>query len=211
MKKIASILMFTLLLTSPLWAQSPSSRGQGDTDFGRSSEASRLQAEHSRESRTIGTISFVPVAGGFDLTIDKSPMNPYSARVYLDGKKLKNDQCRGDCSGMIKVSLLRTIHGNRHQAECHLELSLPMSAQVFIPPAGGLACNFMLPGSLGAMTLATGGSEPLPAWELALKPQAFVAVGDCLDQHERATKGFADCVQRAGIETGPEMTAQAKQ
>ncbi len=202
MKNSASWLMKLLMIGVMLLALAGTALAQGDSgprgggDF-RRSDTSRLQDEHDRTERELGQIVVTPAAGGFDLRIDKKPMNPFTARVYLDGKKVE-DQCRGECSGVLKVTVSRAVHGQRFLSECHAPVgAFPLTASIFIPQAGGIHCGF----SQGASAMVKAGEvTPLAAWELALSPQDFAKVGACHNEHEPDTSGFKACLAGAGIQ-----------
>ena len=188
-----------LLAVGSAWAQA--SRGRVGSGFNRS-DISKMQDEHARSNRDLGTITFHPVEDGFDIEFEKHPMYPVTARSYLNGKKVKKDQCRGECDGMLKVLVMRMVHGQRYNANCSAPSQLPAVAKIIVPPSGGVHCYFEVTQEVDkalARIRQVGGVEALDSWELALSPGDFIKVGDCLDGHEAGTAGFASCVKQSGV------------
>lgn len=171
------------------------------------SQISRMQDEHDREDRTLGKLVFKPTADGFDVEIEKKPMNPFSARPYLNGKKLKNDQCRGDCSGTLKVIVNRIVYGQRFIENCSAPAKLPAVAHIIIPPNGGVTCFFETTYTASASTREIK-IEALDDWEMQLTSEDFIKAGNCLDEHDKGSKGFASCLEGAGIVAPPQLASQ---
>lgn len=202
---LACLFLFSALLFADiLLAQS----GRPPAASGPSrSQISRMHDEHDREDRTLGKLLFSPAADGFDIELERKPMNPFSVRPYLNGKKIKNDQCRGECSGTLKVIVNRIVHGQRFTETCSAPTHLPAVAHLVIPPSGGVTCFFETTQTATA-TIREVEIKALADWEMQLSGEDFVKSGACFDEADPGSRAFAACLEKVGIAVPPQLASQ---